>query len=452
MDPDNTQIFQARRESEAIANARDRIDLLAQTCGTGHPDYATALNQLALLHIMQGDPESAEPLLRQSLEIRRASLGETHPDYATNLSSLGGLLWARGDLDQAEPLLCQSVEIRAAVLGPAHPKTIVSRNSLDQLRKARSAAVADAALLATFPGLEPVQTPGPSVPPEPIVRLSPAIRPEHLVKPGGVLPTVRSDVGTGIPATHMPAAAPPFTQSSSRPSPAQGAAAAARVPALVPELPATRAGGEISASLAVGLDEASALFATLASRFNAVGRALLAGRAPEDAVITTARAAAARFDRLRLDVVTHALALGIDCPGEGPADLESVAALLPRLAAAEDERREARALRAAALALLDRSDRLACPADSGLPALAICRELTESLRGSILAAREDVVTVEARRLATGDHPLCALLSLVAADEATDDSDWAEWYEAVEVGLGHPLAVAAARARLVERVG
>ncbi len=88
-----------RRESEAVSNARQRIGLLAETFGTRRPEYATGLNQLALLLIMQGDPIEAAPLHRQALQIRQETLGERHPDFATNLSSLGGLLWARGDLD-----------------------------------------------------------------------------------------------------------------------------------------------------------------------------------------------------------------------------------------------------------------------------------------------------------------------------------------------------------------
>src|SRR6202012_1126388 len=84
-----------------------------------------------------GDPEGAEPLLREALEIRKDVLGERHPDYATNLSSLAGLLWARGDLDGAEPLLRRALEIRWDVLGATHPKSVASMNSLEQLLRAK---------------------------------------------------------------------------------------------------------------------------------------------------------------------------------------------------------------------------------------------------------------------------------------------------------------------------
>ena len=107
--------------------------------GDRHPDYASSLIQLALLLIMHGDADEAEPLLREALDIRRETLGERHPDYATCLSSLAGLLWARGDLDGAEPLLRQALEIRYEVLGDRHPKSVVSLNSLDQLLQAKTA-------------------------------------------------------------------------------------------------------------------------------------------------------------------------------------------------------------------------------------------------------------------------------------------------------------------------
>ncbi|GAC1471574.1 MAG: hypothetical protein NVSMB9_17880 [Isosphaeraceae bacterium] len=113
----------------------DPRELIARIAGAfeaRNPAYATALNQQALLLIMQGDPGSAEFLLHEALEVRRETLGERHPDYATNLSSLGGLLWERGDLDTAEPLLRKAAEVRVETLGPAHPKSVVSVRSLAQ--------------------------------------------------------------------------------------------------------------------------------------------------------------------------------------------------------------------------------------------------------------------------------------------------------------------------------
>ena len=118
-----------RGPQNAVANCDEAaLAEVARCTGVGehHPDYASALIQLALLLIMHGDPTEAEPLLRQALEVRKETLGDRHPDYATCLSSLAGLLWARGDLNGAEPLLQQALEIRR---GGSWESDIPSRSS-----------------------------------------------------------------------------------------------------------------------------------------------------------------------------------------------------------------------------------------------------------------------------------------------------------------------------------
>ena len=47
--------------------------------GEGHPDYATSLNDLAVLYQEMGDYARAEPLFRQALEIREKALGRGPP-------------------------------------------------------------------------------------------------------------------------------------------------------------------------------------------------------------------------------------------------------------------------------------------------------------------------------------------------------------------------------------
>ena len=59
--------------------------------GQDHPDYATSLNNLAMLYRAMGDHAAALPLFRQALEIRRTALGENHPDYAASLNNLAVL-------------------------------------------------------------------------------------------------------------------------------------------------------------------------------------------------------------------------------------------------------------------------------------------------------------------------------------------------------------------------
>ena len=59
-----------------------------------------------------GDYAKAEPLFRQAMEIRKEALGEKHPDYATSLNNLAVLYQAMGDYAKAEPLFRQALEIR----------------------------------------------------------------------------------------------------------------------------------------------------------------------------------------------------------------------------------------------------------------------------------------------------------------------------------------------------
>ena len=77
-----------------------------------------------------GDYARAEPLFRQALEIRKKALGESHPDYATSLNNLAVLYRAMGDYARAEPLFRQALEIQKKALGESHPDYATSLNNL----------------------------------------------------------------------------------------------------------------------------------------------------------------------------------------------------------------------------------------------------------------------------------------------------------------------------------
>lgn len=419
MDHDSPQTAESRRESEAVSNARGRIALAAQTFGKLHPDYATALNQLALLFIMQGEPDAAEPLLREALQVRRQSLGAAHPDFATNLSSLGGLLWARGDLEGAEPLLRQAVEIRSSALGVGHPKSVVSLNSLDQLLKARRAAA---------PASVPIVVAG--VPPETIVRLGPMVRPEHRVRPGSPFPSSKVEE--------------PAPCSSIEPIPTFEPVA----PALSASIPSV--GESVTEAVAARLDEVRGTFALLAEKLETAALDLKEGRPPADEVVEQSKAVSDLFRRLRLVAEAAANGLGVPAPADGFATLEAIAIALPRLGEAEEGRNVSNRKRNEALDVLNRADRLSCSSDPALSSLAALLDDSRRLREQIASAGPGAVLPEAERLVEGSHPLVALLGLVRDDDQTTDAQWAAWYDAVETGLGHAVAVAAARAKLVLR--
>jgi tetratricopeptide (TPR) repeat protein len=96
-----------------------------------HPSVATGLNNLAVVLKAKGDYAGAEPLFRQSLEIREKALGPNHPETADSLYNLADLFDARGDYADAEPLYRQALAIDEKVLGSDHPATDQVRRALE---------------------------------------------------------------------------------------------------------------------------------------------------------------------------------------------------------------------------------------------------------------------------------------------------------------------------------
>src|SRR5262249_39083903 len=66
-------------------------ELLKETLGEKHPDYAVSLNNLARLHESLGDYRAALPLLKQARDILKELVRARHPPYVTSLNNLAGL-------------------------------------------------------------------------------------------------------------------------------------------------------------------------------------------------------------------------------------------------------------------------------------------------------------------------------------------------------------------------
>jgi tetratricopeptide (TPR) repeat protein len=98
--------------------------------GEGHPDFATALDNLATLYRLVGDYAAAQPLYRQALQIRARTIGEEHPDFAASLSNLGLLCRLMGNYTEAEAFLRQALKVRREALGEEHPDLAASLNNL----------------------------------------------------------------------------------------------------------------------------------------------------------------------------------------------------------------------------------------------------------------------------------------------------------------------------------
>lgn len=111
----------------------ESLRIVERVLGKQHPDYATSLNNLALLHYSQGEYDKALPLYQQALQIYEQG-GKQHPYYATSLNNLAGLYQSQGAYDKALPLYEQAAEISVKVLGDKHPNTVSYQENYERCR------------------------------------------------------------------------------------------------------------------------------------------------------------------------------------------------------------------------------------------------------------------------------------------------------------------------------
>src|SRR5262249_40630582 len=104
------------KPAEAQAILRDSLAVYEKAFGSDHPDpdWATTLNNMALILFEDHKLAEAEPYQRQALAMRRKLFGNEHLDVALSLEKLAELLNAEGKPDEAEPLARECLAIRHA--------------------------------------------------------------------------------------------------------------------------------------------------------------------------------------------------------------------------------------------------------------------------------------------------------------------------------------------------
>jgi tetratricopeptide (TPR) repeat protein len=93
--------------ADAVPLAKQVVELRQKKTGTEDPDYASAINNLAMLYKSLARYDDAQPLLEQSLAIRRKVLKPSDPLTVATLGSLAEIYGDEGKPEQAEPLLKQ---------------------------------------------------------------------------------------------------------------------------------------------------------------------------------------------------------------------------------------------------------------------------------------------------------------------------------------------------------
>lgn len=98
---------------------------------------ARLLETMGKVYTSLGALEEAEPLLRQSLERRRALPGNAESGLASSLNSLGFLLALRANFDESEKAYEEALAIRRRIHGPGHPEVAESLTGLAYLKGLR---------------------------------------------------------------------------------------------------------------------------------------------------------------------------------------------------------------------------------------------------------------------------------------------------------------------------
>lgn len=91
---------------------------------------ARLLDSIGRLYLSIGGYDRAQPLLEESLKLRRQTLGEQHLDVAESLHDLGALVYERGDYARSETLYREAYRLRHKLLGVEHLYTADSMAGL----------------------------------------------------------------------------------------------------------------------------------------------------------------------------------------------------------------------------------------------------------------------------------------------------------------------------------
>ena len=122
---ERVKILRNKLEQIALPLAKERLRLAEQQKGRNHTHTAFALNNLANVHVKQGDYSSAVPLYRRALAIREAAYGKVHLKVAYILDNLADAYIEQGDYSSAVPLYSRALAIYEKEYGESHPRMVV---------------------------------------------------------------------------------------------------------------------------------------------------------------------------------------------------------------------------------------------------------------------------------------------------------------------------------------
>jgi len=119
--------------AEAEPLYRQSLELREQVLGAEDSETLGSMNNLATLYMNAGRPDEAEPLYVAALAGRRRVLGSQHPDTLVSMNNLAILSRKLGRHDVAERLYTEALAAQRRVLGSSHQDTARTMNNLSEL-------------------------------------------------------------------------------------------------------------------------------------------------------------------------------------------------------------------------------------------------------------------------------------------------------------------------------
>lgn len=104
--------FYSGNYDNAIESYEAEKSLILRFRGNEDLNYARAINNLSVVFSSIGRNSEVEPLLKESIEIKRKVMGENDTSYAKSLNNLGQYYFTRGEYPEAEKLLLKALEIK----------------------------------------------------------------------------------------------------------------------------------------------------------------------------------------------------------------------------------------------------------------------------------------------------------------------------------------------------
>lgn len=115
---------------EGIRLATEALQIKEQVLGKEHPDYADALNNIAVYYFSQGNPNQAISLVNEALQIYEKIEGKESEDYASTLSFLFVFNQSMGNFDEATRIGTEALQVMEKTIGKEHPNYVAILNNL----------------------------------------------------------------------------------------------------------------------------------------------------------------------------------------------------------------------------------------------------------------------------------------------------------------------------------